>query len=674
MSRVFSPSDLHCHHALAGLAAHPCEPLLACQVTRDEVDADRSCSRIWCVPLDGAPAWPMTQDGHRDRDPRWAPDGRSLVFVSDRPVGNASSRGQERLFRIRRDGGEAQPLGAWPGAVVRARWAPDSRRLAVLVSLPVDPERRGARGPRPQRDQRAATDPQVVWRLAYKLDGTGYLLDREVHLFVLHVDDGQCEQLTDGPFDVRDAQWSPDGRYLAWVRTREGDDAHRTDLWCMEVRSRRCWQVSHDQAHVQAPVWAPDGHCIVFSGAERAGDAQVRLWRADWKEGHTSVEGLGSEDIEIAQEAESVQWDTTGDARRLWFLWARRGVQGVATAQVPGGAAQMHVTGPRQLQSLAQVGEWLAFVVCSPTVPMEVHACRRDGSEERQVTQFNAWWKDRERPVLQPRHFTVTDGDGQPVAVDGWLIAPAGLQGPAPLLVDLHGGPASFALLDFASTVYWHVLVGQGWRVLLLNASGSASFGRAHAERLRGRWGELDWPEHWSAVQALQQEGLADARVAVAGKSYGGYLAAWAIGHCADLRAAVAIAPVTQLETHWGTSDSGPSADTHALGAPRDEARERYRRLSPLTHAHRATTPTLILQGAQDERCPRSQAEDLFVTLRSHQGRHAELVLYPQASHTLTVDAEPSVRRDGVERIVQWLTRWTLREGGERWREEAGDT
>lgn len=501
----------------------------------------------------------------------------------------------------------------------------------------------------------------MVWRLAYKLDGMGYLLDQEVHLYLVDTQDGSYTQLTDGAFDVREATWSHDGRHIAWIRAREGDEAYRTDLWVMDVEQRRSWQVSHDQAHVQSPVWAPDGHCIVFSGTERAGDAQVRLWQARWKEGATEVEGLGSEDIEIGQEAESVQWDQGGDTTCLWFLHARRGLQGVATVRVPDGAVQAKVEGERQLQALVQVGEHLAFVVCSPEVPMEIHTCRRDGSDERQVTHFNAWWQDRLRPVLTPRRFDVTDGDGQPYTIEGWLMEPAGLQGAAPLLVDLHGGPASFALLDFASTAYWHVLVGKGWRVLLLNASGSSSYGRAHAARLRGRWGELDWPEHWSAVQQLQQEGLADERVAVAGKSYGGFLSAWAVGHCDALRAAVVMAPVAQLETHWGTSDSGHYADDYAQDGTREDERERYRRLSPLTYAARATTPTLILQGAQDERCPRGQAEDLFVTLRRHRCPHSELVLYPEGSHSFTVQGKPSARRDVVERVVDWMTRWMNR-------------
>jgi dipeptidyl aminopeptidase/acylaminoacyl peptidase len=58
---------------------------------------------------------------------------------------------------------------------------------------------------------------------------------------------------------------------------------------------------------------------------------------------------------------------------------------------------------------------------------------------------------------------------------------------------------------------------------------------------------------------------MADARVAMTGKSYGGFMTAWAIGHQSLLRAAVIAAPVTNLETHYGTSDTGYYTDPYMM-------------------------------------------------------------------------------------------------------------
>jgi len=90
----------------------------------------------------------------------------------------------------------------------------------------------------------------------------------------------------------------------------------------------------------------------------------------------------------------------------------------------------------------------------------------------------------------------------------------------------------------------------------------------------------------------------------------------------------------------------------------REEQRALYRRLSTTQYAARATTPTLILQGADDERCPRSQSEELLVTLKRGRNPPCELVLYPQGTHQFTSSGKPTMQQDAMRRIVDWLERW----------------
>jgi len=71
-------------------------------------------------------------------------------------------------------------------------------------------------------------------------------------------------------------------------------------------------------------------------------------------------------------------------------------------------------------------------------------------------------------------------------------------------------------------------------------------------------------------------------------------------------------------------------------------------------------TPTLFLQGADDERCPRGQSEELFVKLRSIGVAPTEMVLYPGGSHHVFSTGKPSHRVDVQRRIVDWLERWVV--------------
>src|SRR5690606_30281857 len=125
------------------------------------------------------------------------------------------------------------------------------------------------------------------------------------------------------------------------------------------------------------------------------------------------------------------------------------------------------------------------------------------------------------------------------------------------LLVDFHGGPHSIALIDFDAHTYWYDLCSRGWAILAVNPVGSGSYGDEFAYRIRGRWGELDLPQVMSILEQLLASGVADDRIACTGKSYGGFMSAWAIGHSSVFRAAVVSAPVANIVSHAGTSDTG---------------------------------------------------------------------------------------------------------------------
>ena len=92
----------------------------------------------------------------------------------------------------------------------------------------------------------------------------------------------------------------------------------------------------------------------------------------------------------------------------------------------------------------------------------------------------------------------------------------------------------------YAGYFYRYILPARGWAVLLLNPTGSGSYGSAFADGIRGRWGEHDLPEQLAAVDALVAEGVADPdRLAITGYSYGGFMTSWTVGHTDRFKAAV---------------------------------------------------------------------------------------------------------------------------------------
>ena len=152
---------------------------------------------------------------------------------------------------------------------------------------------------------------------------------------------------------------------------------------------------------------------------------------------------------------------------------------------------------------------------------------------------------------------------------------------------------------------------------------------------------------------------MCDERVAVSGKSYGGYLSSWATGHSDLFKAAVVMAPVGNIETHYGTSDGGFYAGPFYVNSKPRFDRQVARKLSPLQYIEQSTTPTIFLQGKDDERCPRGQAEELFAVIHRVGKAATELVLYPGGDHHLYETGKPSHRLDVVRRMASWIDLWT---------------
>jgi len=267
-------------------------------------------------------------------------------------------------------------------------------------------------------------------------------------------------------------------------------------------------------------------------------------------------------------------------------------------------------------------------------------------------TQHGANQAGVELFAKQEREFAISDG----TTVQGWLIRDPAATGPQPLLLDIHGGHSAWNGTADPVRLYHQELAARGWTVLLLNSRGSDGYGEQFYNAVRGAWGEADARDLLEPVDALVAEQLADpSRLAVAGYSYGGYLTCYLTSRDKRFAAAVAGAAITDLTSFAGTTDFPVQAE---LGGSPWEARDRYAAMSPLSQVEQVHTPTLILHGLADLRCPVGQAEQWHAALRAR-GVPVRLVLYPGASHSLMYHAAPSARMDYSRRLMEWVAQYT---------------
>lgn len=642
MSKPFTCNDLYRHRSLQALAGSAAKQCAAAVTSKALKGKDIYRSMAWRLgPESGAGPVQLTSDQFDAASPSLSPDAERLAFLSARGKG---ARQQVQLLRL--DGGEAMQLtdgDTDPQSI--HMWFPDGSALLLTAKVAWAEDELDDTNLKQDR-------PVVVAFLPYKMDGSGATVGYRTKLVRVDASNGRSADLASGDFDVSDAQLSPDGKRLAFVRSRGGRQRHIMDLWLADADGGNAGRVTSELVSAGGLQWSPDGSLLAFGGSDVEGDSLSHLWLYAPADG--SIRKPVGESLQL--EGDRIVWHR--DGRRLATIATLRGLQPIVVVDLGAGSFSPFRAGLRHVTDLCAYGDRLLFAAATMRRATELYSVQWDEQDERRHSSFNrTWFNRRTRPRVTMRRHDMVDGQGRVEGIDAWLLRPPG-KGPFPLLLDLHGGPQSSPLVDFASHVYWYDLCSRGWAILAPLSVGSTGYGKEFAHRLRGHWGEFDLPQHLSILDALQSEGIADNRLACTGKSYGGYLTAWAIGHTGRFKAAVVSAPVANIESHAGTSDTGYYVTPFAMDGELTKTRERSRALSPVACFNRVTTPTLLLQGADDARCPLGQTEELFAALIRSSQAPAKMVVYPGGSHSLSGSGKPSHRVDYHHRLVQWLQQW----------------
>jgi dipeptidyl aminopeptidase/acylaminoacyl peptidase len=143
----------------------------------------------------------------------------------------------------------------------------------------------------------------------------------------------------------------------------------------------------------------------------------------------------------------------------------------------------------------------------------------------------------------------------------------------------------------------------------------------------------------------------------VCGLSGGGNLTCWIVGQTDRFKAAVPENPVTNWLSFYGVADIGRWFAVAEMGCLPWESPEAYLRQSPITYAHRCTTPTLLVQGEADLRCPAEQSEQFYAVLKAN-GCVVEMLRIPNSSHVGAIAGAIPARRAQNEALLGWMNRY----------------
>ena len=644
---------------------------------------------VWVVNTAGGEPQRFTSPGTESSNPRWSPDGKVLLFTSQRPGG----RGNTWMLRMDQPGGEAYQDDKYPrGGSVTA-----DGRLAVWTegdSVATDSSRREDPWARMQPMARpphgavtkpadpARFDGRHVYDMQYKSNNTGFVPGarearrwRPAQIWVQGYDGSPKRKITDTRYSHRNVSVSPDGKWVAFVadhalrpdsivdmerdsisrlpylKSRDDVDRNDVDIYVIPITGGTPRKITSYFGSEGGITWSPDSRRIAFIG----GPGRMKSDRVYV----VNVAGGSAENVigDWKYEPQSIQWLQDGS---IAMTAATGGSTGAFRIDPATKRMTQVLSGRRRINGVTTdaKGSKVAFVATDMTRPTELYVANADGSGERRLTSFNdkllseVAFSDAERFV-----FPSVGG----VEIESWLMKPYGYQAGKkyPVVLYIHGGPHSAYGEGWFDE--FQNLAAAGMFVLFTNPRGSSGYGADFTYSSRGQWGGDDYTDLMKAVDVVAKRADVDStRMGVTGGSYGGFMTAWITTKTNRFKAAQADRMISDWASWYGASDAQGLTEFEFFGKPWDNS-VMYDTLSPIRFVHKVRTPTLIVQSEEDHRTPMVGAEMWFMALKK-QGVPVELVRYPRSTHELSRSGEPWLLVDRLGRLRQWFVHY-LKDG-----------
>jgi len=566
-------------------------------------------NNLWKVKADGG--WPiqLSQSDDRQSGSVWSPDGKWIVFQSDKGGGEIYD-----LFAIPSDGGEVVNLtNTTEISETGAVWSHDGKFLAISY----------------KPKTASATDIAI--------------LDWKTRTVRNLTQEKTPDHLWNGPF------WSGDDRFIYATRTNIGfTDA---DVFRIEVASGAQENLTRHTGENRNELSSisPDGRHLLLSSDKPGGYPNVALLdmaakKLTWVTDVKWEAGSGN----FSPDGKQFTYEINADGRLDDYLVDTATLKG-AKLNVPAGLnsyagnpSSFSPDGQRLLvnhQSSTQPGDYWVYDIAK----REPHRLTYSAIASLTAAKI---------PPSQLVHYR--SFDGKIISAFAWVPFNLKRDGSSPAIVLPHGGPTGQTTDYFNRTVI--ALVTRGYICIAPNVRGSTGFGMEFQKANFQDLGGGDLQDEVYAAKFLEATGYVDAKkIGITGGSYGGYMTMMAIGKTPDVWAAAVeeFGIINWLTMIQHEDPMLQQYEKTLLGDP-EKDRKVYEADSPLAYIRNETAPLLVLQGDNDIRVPKEEAEQVVKILQDA-GKTVDAHYYPNEGHGF---AKRENQVDAIRRTIEWFDRY----------------